>query len=145
MRVESAIRPMRPGDEPAVISLLNHHFPRVQMTSSKLHTRLSRGARFLVAEENGEVAGFADLRVGRRALLRGLAVQAEKRGRGVGSALVQAAVSEARSLGFKRLRVEALDGDVNAVRFYEMNGFAAMKTAVNRFGETVRVMLLRLA
>ena len=140
MLMAFSIRSMQPSDEPAVIALLNLHFPRVQMTPAKLHARLERGARFFVAEENGSIIGFADLRVGRRALLRGLAVQAEKRGRGVGSALVQAAVAEACTLGFKLFWVEALAEDVNAVRFYEKNGFVPGEKKLNRFCESVRVL-----
>ena len=137
------VRRMRDGDEEAVISLLNTTFPHVAMTREKLKTRLLRGARFFVAVSGGEVAGFADLRIGRYALLRGIAVEAGWKGKGVGDALLKKAVGEAKMLGKDRVRLKVRVGNAEAVKLYKENGFAIEGEEEDRFGGRVYRMIKR--
>lgn len=56
--------------------------------------------------------------------IQGLAVADEARGKGVGRALVRAAVEEARRRGARRLTLRVLGHNAPARRLYEAEGFA---------------------
>jgi GNAT superfamily N-acetyltransferase len=58
------------------------------------------------------------------ALLDELYVLPDRRGHGVGSAVVDLVLATARSLGVDRLEINVDEGDVDAQRFYERHGFA---------------------
>ncbi|MEU7421967.1 GNAT family N-acetyltransferase [Streptomyces antibioticus] len=86
---------------------------------------------YLVAESGGRVVGY--VRLGRSTPLdcnahvrqiQGLAVADEARGRGVGRALVRAAVEETRRRGARRLTLRVLGHNAPARRLYESEGFA---------------------
>jgi len=55
--------------------------------------------------------------------IQGLAVAEEARGRGVGRALIRAAVEEARRRGARRLTLRVLGHNTPARRLYESEGF----------------------
>jgi ribosomal protein S18 acetylase RimI-like enzyme len=55
--------------------------------------------------------------------VRGLGVAEEARGRGVGRALVRAAVEEARAGGFRRITLRVLGHNTRARALYESEGF----------------------
>ncbi|MGW5330917.1 N-acetyltransferase family protein [Streptomyces sp. NPDC004014] len=86
---------------------------------------------YLVAELDGRLAGYIRL-VLPTALpanahvrqIQGLVVSDEARGRGVGGALVRAAVEEARARGARRLTLRVLGHNTPARRLYESQGFA---------------------
>ncbi|WP_373316946.1 GNAT family N-acetyltransferase [Streptomyces sulfonofaciens] len=84
----------------------------------------------LVAELDGRLVGY--LRLGFPTSLaanahvrqiRGLAVAADARGRGVGRALLDAAVEEARRQGARRLTLRVLGHNAPARALYESAGF----------------------
>ncbi|WP_367323726.1 N-acetyltransferase family protein [Streptomyces sp. HUAS ZL42] len=84
----------------------------------------------LVAELDGRVVGY--IRLGFPTPLacnahvrqiRGLAVADEARGRGVGRALLRAALEEARRLGARRISLRVLGHNTPARRLYESEGF----------------------
>jgi ribosomal protein S18 acetylase RimI-like enzyme len=84
----------------------------------------------LVAEEGGEPAGYVAL--GRPTRLesnrhvlsvRGLAVAPAFQGRGLGRALLRAAVEEARARGARRLTLRVLGTNVGGRALYESFGF----------------------
>ncbi|MCX4739609.1 GNAT family N-acetyltransferase [Streptomyces antibioticus] len=86
---------------------------------------------YLVAESGGRVVGY--VRLGRPTPLdcnahvrqiQGLAVADEARGRGVGRALVRAAVEETRRRGARRITLRVLGHNAPARRLYESEGFA---------------------
>ncbi len=87
---------------------------------------------WLVAEEDGEVIGCVSLVFfnGTLAEVRSLAVRPDRRGRGVASDLVRAAVQQARERGVRR--VLAL---TRAAGLFERLGFA--RDAVDNFPEKV--------
>ena len=135
------IRRMAKKDVDEVARILNAHFPHVGMTGERMLDRVGTGSRFFVAEEGGEIAGFCELRVGRAALLRGIAVKTGVRGKGIGTALVKRAVLEAKKFGMSKIwaRVEA--ENEMAVRFYEGLGFVVKDEIVGKAG--VRLYLMR--
>jgi GNAT superfamily N-acetyltransferase len=88
--------------------------------------QIERG-EVLVAEEDGRVFGFAVLIGGE---LDGLFVEPGQWGRGIGRALVEAAVHEARRKG---LGVTVIANPA-ALVFYQKCGFAVEGEAQTRFG-----------
>ncbi|MEU9475143.1 GNAT family N-acetyltransferase [Streptomyces sp. NPDC048191] len=85
---------------------------------------------YLVAEAGGRILGY--VRLARPTPLasnthvlqiQGLAVTEEARGRGVGRALVRAAVEEARGRGARRLSLRVLGHNAPARALYESEGF----------------------
>ncbi len=131
---------MAKKDENEVISILGKHFPHVGMTPEKLAFRISRGARFFVADEGGQVVGFCELRLGKNALLRGIAVEAGARGSGAGTALIEKAVEEARKEGRKRLYLKVEQANDQAIRVYGRMGFAVVREVVGKLGEMLFLM-----
>ncbi len=87
----------------------------------------------LVAEVDGQVAGFAALD---GAELDGLFVEPERWGHGIGRALVEAAVHQARRRGVTLITVVA---SPTARTFYERCGFTAEGEAQTRFGPALRM------
>ncbi|MDQ0747944.1 GNAT superfamily N-acetyltransferase [Streptomyces africanus] len=84
----------------------------------------------LVAELGDRLAGYLHLgfptpvAANRHVLqIQGLAVAEEARGRGVGRALVRAAVDEGRRRGARRLTLRVLGHNAPARRLYEAEGF----------------------
>ena len=128
------IRRIRESDKEAVIALLNESFPHVGMTRRRLEERIARGARFFVAESCGEVVGFADMWVGRSACLRGISVKQEWRRKGVGGALLNRAIVEAKRLGKKSVWLKVQVSNAEAVRFYKERGFFVKREEEGRFG-----------
>lgn len=92
-----------------------------------------------VAEEGETVVGMVGLahaphyeRDGGYVRIVALSVAAGARGRGVGAALVQAAVAHARALGAERLIANSGNDRAEAHRFYERHGFEARGKAFYR-------------
>ena len=98
--------------------------------------QIERG-EVVVAELGGRVAGFAVvLDQNGMAELDGLFVEPELWRRGIGSALVEDAVHNARSRGVSLMTVVANPG---AREFYERCGFTVEATAETRFGPALRM------
>jgi ribosomal protein S18 acetylase RimI-like enzyme len=84
----------------------------------------------LVAEEGGEIVGYVALGRPTRlesnqhvADIRGLAVAPGHQGRGLGRALVQAALAAARSRGARKVTLRVLGPNTAARALYESCGF----------------------
>ncbi|MGC0332444.1 ribosomal protein S18 acetylase RimI-like enzyme [Streptomyces sp. SAI-170] len=85
----------------------------------------------LVAELDGRLVGYVRLGFptplpsnAHVRQIRGLAVDDTARGKGVGRALVRAAVERARALGARRLTLRVLGHNTAARALYEAEGFA---------------------
>jgi GNAT superfamily N-acetyltransferase len=98
------------------------HLPPAQIANGQV----------IVAEFNGEIAGFAAVVGGE---LDGLFVEPDLWGRGIGRALIDAATHEARDRGLA-LTVIA---NPSARRFYESCGFSLEGDAQTRFGPALRM------
>jgi ribosomal protein S18 acetylase RimI-like enzyme len=132
---EVAIRGARPADEAALAAV-----DRATLSTLSTPAPLDRDRPFfgertgpedvLVAVVDGAVAGYAHIGaaipVASNAhvlMLHGLAVDPAHQGRGVGRALVAAAVEEARRRGARKLRLRVLGHNAAARRAYEACGF----------------------
>jgi GNAT superfamily N-acetyltransferase len=98
------------------------HLPPAQIANGQV----------IVAELDGRVAGFAAVVAGE---LDGLFVEPDLWGQGVGRALADAAVHEARRRGFTLWVIAS----PTARGFYEKCGFSVEGDAQTRFGPAVRM------
>jgi ribosomal-protein-alanine N-acetyltransferase len=85
---------------------------------------IEEGASAFVVEADGKVSGFL---VGRRAEdqaeVLNMAVHADHRHKGEGSALLSAALDEFRLRGAKNVYLEVRESNTRAISFYEKHGF----------------------
>jgi N-acetylglutamate synthase-like GNAT family acetyltransferase len=88
------------------------------------HLEDAGAERIWVAEADGRVVGFAGLLLsGRRAEIEPVSVAEHYRGRGVGRALVEAVLEEARAQGLGQVRVRPTGRNAEAIRFFHALGF----------------------
>jgi GNAT superfamily N-acetyltransferase len=92
----------------------------------------SDSSTVLVAREGGRVVGLCtvyldieSVRFGRRAWVEDLMVDPDRRSRGVGKRLLDAAKNWARDRGATHLELDSGETRVDAHRFYEREGAAA--------------------
>lgn len=108
-----------PEQVAAWVDLAPEHF-RTAMTE--------QGERFFVAEAAGEVVGFGAVR-GDEA--RAVYVRPDAVRRGIGTRLLDAVEREVRTLGGGTVTCVA---SLNAVPFYQANGYVAQERMVRRIG-----------
>ncbi|MET2011681.1 GNAT family N-acetyltransferase [Microbacterium chocolatum] len=102
--------------------------PNAATLADRFSTLLVRDdVRVLLA---GDAAGFAFLTLrptpysdGPLAQLEELYVRADLRDRGIGTALLTAAIEEVRALGGEEIHINVDEVDVDTRRFYERHGF----------------------
>src|SRR5207237_735207 len=108
------------------------------------NTNASDNSVFLVAEAEGQIIGILTCVGGKHGALRhvttlGVSVRREWRGRGVGAALMRAAIDWAKGTGVvTRIELHAFARNDGAIRLYERLGFATegrRRRAVFRDGE----------
>jgi len=107
-------------------------------------------AAVLVAEEDGEIVGRLSIArdthpASEHVADLGLMVAVESRGRGVGTALLQAAVDWAREAGVRKLELHVFPWNEPAIALYEKFGFERegyRKGHYRRDGEYVDAILM---
>ena len=131
------VRPAKPGDDRALATIDRATWTTLTSPApsppepdwSFLNEKIDI-SDVLVAELDGEVAGY--VRLGRVfpiaasdhvLMISGISVDPAFQRRGVGRALIDAAVAEARARGARRLRLRVLSHNEGAVRLYEQAGF----------------------
>lgn len=112
----------------------------------------TRPDEVLVAEADGAVVGWVRPVVATRLAsnahvfeIRGVAVDPEHQGRGIGRRLVQAAEGEARRRGARKMSLRVLAMNIVARRLYESCGYAVEGVLVREFlidGELVDDVLM---
>ncbi|HSV34792.1 MAG TPA: GNAT family N-acetyltransferase [Ramlibacter sp.] len=136
------IRRLTPQDAPAFRALrlrALREYPRAftssdaedeQLPLQASATRLgSDPNRFWGAYEQGELCGMVGLERETRAKNRhkghvvGMFVAPEDIGRGIGTALMQALIDDARACGLELLVLTVTEGDGSALRLYQRAGF----------------------
>ena len=80
--------------------------------------------RLFAATMNGELVGYADMRIGDdESEIHNIAVRADRQGQGIGHALLQAMLAAADDAGTPRILLEVRTGNDSAISLYERNGF----------------------
>lgn len=99
--------------------------PEIAQWSLWDYERVARGEMAgWAAEVEGEMAGFlVARRVDADLEILNLAVRPSERHRGVGGALLDAAISWARTFGAERAMLEVRASNIAALRFYERHNF----------------------
>lgn len=128
------IRKGTPDDIPVVFSLVEElaAYEKAEHeveTTEDLYQKLfeEKLFDFFVAEEGGEVHGIALYYLtfstwkGKMMYLEDFVVFPDQRGHGLGQALFDAVIGEAKSLGCSMMKWEVLDWNEDAIRFYVKN------------------------
>ncbi len=99
------IRPAVIEDAAAICRVINYHAERGRMLHRSLESVYEALREFLVADDGGQVVGCVavDIYWGDLAEVKSLAVAPDRRGAGIGTQLVEAAVRDARRLGLRKL------------------------------------------
>lgn len=134
-----AIRSARLDDVPQICELLGYLFskeaefiPAPALQAEGLRRILSNPeiGRILLLEKDGIVAGMVNLLFtistalgGRVALLEDMVIAPEFQNMGFGSALLDAALKQARESGCLRVTLLTDADNSGAIRFYEQRGF----------------------
>lgn len=114
------VRAARISDAKAISALINYYAEHDKMLFRSLAEIYENLQTFLVAEREQTVAGCCALEViwSDLAEIKSLAVRAEGRGKGVGTALIEAALEQASQLGVPRVFALTLEPG-----FFERAGF----------------------
>lgn len=118
------LRGARVSDAKAISSLINYYAEHDKMLFRSLAEIYENLQTFVVAEREGRVVGCCALEViwSDLAEVKSLAVGPEERGKGVGTALVKAAIEQAGQLGVPRVFALTLEP-----KFFERAGFSIVK------------------
>jgi phosphinothricin acetyltransferase len=130
------IRPAQPGDAEVVAAIYNHGIAERQATFETRPRRphevaawLEEGRPFLVAEDGGEILGFA--RVSPYSVRKayagvgehGVYVAPAARGRGVGKALLDALAGAAEAAGYHKLTSRVFTTNAASLALHRAAGF----------------------
>ncbi|HWF39427.1 MAG TPA: ribosomal protein S18-alanine N-acetyltransferase [Candidatus Acidoferrales bacterium] len=120
------IRPLEARDVDAVLAIQSSS-PEMAHWTIWDYNRVAAGEMAgWVAEEKGEIAGFLVARqIGGDVEILNVAVAPDVRRHGVGSALFEAAIGWAKSLGAERAFLEVRQSNHAAIQFYERYNFRA--------------------
>ncbi len=130
------IRPFVVADYPQVRDLWLNGGPGVSLRPSdeldEINKRLQRDPDlFLVAEEGERIVGVIMAGWdGRRGTLSHLVVAPDRRGDGIGSALIAEAEARLRALGCLRTHLLVFRGNTRAIDLYERLGYEVMEPIV---------------
>jgi amino-acid N-acetyltransferase len=118
------VRSAKISDAEAIYSLINSHAERDKMLFRSMADIYKNLQAFSVAELDGNVVGCCALEIvwSDLAEIKSLAVDEANTGRGVGKALVTAAVEQAGELGISKVFALTLEPD-----FFEKMGFKVVE------------------
>ena len=126
------IRRMRLEDCPQVHGIEEKVFPTPwSLRDFEKEMTVNRCARYLVAEEDGRIVGFAGAwMILDESHMTNIAVLPEYRGRGIGRQLMNALLQYASNLGVSYMTLEVRAGNEKAQALYRSLGF--VKAAVRK-------------
>ncbi len=137
------LRSMRLSDLPSVLHSERRSFsiPWQEATFRGLLRR--RSSALLVAEDGGELVGYAVLWfAAEEAELGDIAVLPEERNRGLGRWILEGALREASRRGARQVYLEVRASNADARRLYEKAGFATVGTRPSYYSEPVEDAIL---
>ena len=102
---------------------------------------LLAGAALFVAEMRGAPVGFCHLELGRpESWIESVAVSPDRQGRGVGTALIAAAIAAAAARGGPRLRLSVSDRNAAGYALYRRLGFQVIAKSARYRAERAKVL-----
>jgi ribosomal protein S18 acetylase RimI-like enzyme len=109
-------------------------FSLAESSTQRLDAYLDAGS-VLVAAEGAELLGYLQLveRDEDEIELKSMAVASARQRRGIGSALIDRAVTESRETGFRTMVVATAAADTGDLRFYQRNGFRLLRVERDAF------------
>lgn len=118
------VRNAKITDAEAIFSLVSSYAEQDKMLSRSLADIYENLQTFTVGELNGNIAGCCALQIiwSDLAEIKSLAVDEQSKGKGVGSAIVRAAIEQARQLGVPTIFALTLTPD-----FFEKLGFTKIQ------------------
>ena len=119
------VRDYQPGDEPACRGLFEElvEVHRALYPDGNVGGEFQVEERMLVAEEDGRVVGYVGLRRHPKSVeLEPVIVGRDARGSGVGRALVERAIEEARAEGISRIYASPTGRNSPAIAFFNSVG-----------------------
>lgn len=118
------VRNAKITDAEAIFSLVSSYAEQDKMLSRSLADIYENLQTFTVAELNGNIAGCCALQIIWSDLteIKSLAIDEQSKGKGVGSAIVRAAIEQARQLGVLTIFALTLTPD-----FFEKLGFTKIQ------------------
>jgi ribosomal-protein-alanine N-acetyltransferase len=123
-----ALRPMRWWDIAAVMDLERELFVDDAWTDTMFWSELAEpeSRHYVVATVGEDVVGYAGLCAysASDAYVQTIGVDLRHRRGGIGTALLADLLGEAQRRGCSRVDLEVRDGNDDAIRLYEHNGFA---------------------
>ena len=108
-----------------IVALGNEAFPYIAEPDSFFSERIAKHMVF-VAELDGRFAGFVDMESSKdiyTAVLAGLAVKKEFRGKGIGKALLSFAIRFLKALGYRKVVLITKRDNERALALYRNAGF----------------------
>jgi len=118
------IRPLEPGDEADVRQILLLSPEAANWSSNSVSGASAGPGLGLASDSRGKVTGFLLARcLFEEAEIFNVAVLPDERRHGVGTALLEKALSEFRMRGVARVFLEVRESNASAIAFYRQHGF----------------------
>lgn len=138
MKDNILVRPMAIADVDGVMAVEKDSFSTPWSRSAfEEELAQNRLARYLVAEENGQVVGYAGMwLVINEAHVTNVAVSGSRRGEGIGRLLMETLMELARENGMGSMTLEVRVSNMVARHLYETLGFAEAGIRKNYYSET---------
>ena len=138
MKDDILVRPMTIADVDGVMAVEKDSFATPWSRSAfEEELAQNRLARYLVAEENGQVVGYAGMwLVINEAHVTNVAVSGTSRGAGIGRLLMETLMGLARENGMGSMTLEVRVSNAVARHLYETLGFAEAGIRKNYYSET---------
>jgi len=135
--VTAAVRRMQPGDVEAVAAIEAVTFPVPWSQTAFAEDLEAPGRVWLVAEDAGEVVGYAGgWLLDDEAHVMNIAVAEEYRGRGLGRALLAALRARLAAAGARRITLEVRPDNTEAIALYESFEMHSVGVRANYYAET---------
>ena len=138
MKDNILVRPMAIADVDGVMAVEKDSFSTPWSRSAfEEELAQNRLARYIVAEEDGQVVGYAGMwLVINEAHVTNVAVSSSRRGEGIGRLLMETLMELARETGMGSMTLEVRVSNMVARHLYETLGFAEARIRKNYSSET---------
>ena len=138
MKDNILVRPMAIADVDGVMAVEKDSFSTPWSRSAfEEELAQNRLARYIVAEEDGQVVGYAGMwLVINEAHVTNVAVSGSRRGEGIGRLLMETLMKLARENGMGSMTLEVRVSNMVARHLYETLGFAEAGIRKNYYSET---------